>query len=216
MWPWFLLSLAGLAALIVSERRAANPLLPPELLRARVFVVANVYTLLVYAALGGVDVLPRPLPPVPGGRLHARAGVAHLPADQRVMFFLAARFGRLADRDGPRRYLTVAPLVMAAGFVLLTLVRSTNPLVPLPGVLVMAVGLAMLVAPITATALRAAPDRYAGLAAGVNTTVSRLGGLIATPILGVVITLVFAADAPDPDLDPFATHGLSRMISMRP
>ena len=122
---------------------------------------------------------------------------------------LAARFGRLADRDGPRRYLTVAPLVMAAGFVLLTLVTSTNPLVPLPGVLVMAVGLAMLVAPITATALRAAPDRYAGLAAGVNTTVSRLGGLIATPLIGVVITLVFAAAAPHPDAGPFATHAVS-------
>jgi hypothetical protein len=68
----------------------------------------------------------------------------------------------------------------------------------------------MLVAPITATALKAAPDRFAGLAAGVNTTVSRLGGLIATPILGLVITLVFVADAPNSNLDPFATHGLSQ------
>ena len=92
---------------------------------------------------------------------------------------------------------------------LLTLVQSTNPLAPLPGVLVLALGLAMLVAPITATALKAAPDRFAGLAAGVNTTVSRIGGLIATPILGVVITLVFAADAQHSDLNPFATHGLS-------
>jgi MFS family permease len=125
------------------------------------------------------------------------------------MFVLAARFGRLADRDGPRRYLMIAPLVMAAGFLLLTLVTSTNPLVPLPGVLVMALGLAMLVAPITATALRAAPDRYAGLAAGVNTTVSRLGGLIATPLIGVVITLVFAAAAPHPAAGPFATHAVS-------
>jgi hypothetical protein len=67
----------------------------------------------------------------------------------------------------------------------------------------------MLVAPITSTALKAAPDRYAGLAAGVNTTVSRLGGLIATPLLGVAITLVFASAAPHPNADPFATHVLS-------
>ena len=127
------------------------------------------------------------------------------------MFFLAARFGRLADRDGPRRYLTIAPLVMAGGLrASHASSSSTNPLVPLPGVLVLALGLAMLVAPITATALKAAPDRFAGLAAGVNTTVSRLGGLIATPILGVVITLVFAADAQHSNLDPFATHGLSQ------
>jgi hypothetical protein len=72
----------------------------------------------------------------------------------------------------------------------------------------MAFGLAMLVAPVTATALKAAPDDFAGLAAGVNTTVSRLGGLIATPILGVAITLVFAARAPNPNAGPFATHVL--------
>jgi MFS family permease len=126
-----------------------------------------------------------------------------------VMFVLASRFGRLADRDGPRLYLTVAPLVMAAGLALLTVVTSTNPLVALPGVLVFAVGLACLVAPITSTALKASPDEYVGLAAGVNTTVSRIGGLVATPLLGVVITLVFAAQTSGGSGDPFATHGLT-------
>jgi EmrB/QacA subfamily drug resistance transporter len=209
VWPWFALSLVGLVALIVSERRAADPLLPRELLRARIFVVANLYTFLVYAALGASTFfLALYLQSQAVGYTPARASLIFLPISM-VMFFLAARFGRLADRDGPRLYLTIAPLVMAAGFVLLTLVQSTNPLAPLPGVLVLALGLAMLVAPITATALKAAPDRFAGLAAGVNTTVSRIGGLIATPILGVVITLVFAADAQHSDLNPFATHGLS-------
>ena len=208
-WPWFVVSLIGLATLIVSERRAADPLLPPELLRERVSVVANVYTLLVYAALGASTFyLALYLQSQAVGYTPARASLIFLPISA-VMFFLAARFGRLADRDGPRRYLTLAPLLMAAGLVLLTFVQSTNPLVPLPGVLVLALGLAMLVAPITATALKAAPDRYAGLAAGVNTTVSRMGGLIATPILGIVITLAFVADAQHSQLDPFATHGLA-------
>jgi EmrB/QacA subfamily drug resistance transporter len=209
-WPWFVVSLIGLATLIVSERRAADPLLPPELLRERVFVVANVYTLLVYAALGASTFyLALYLQSEAVGYTPARASLIFLPISA-VMFFLAARFGRLADRDGPRRYLAVAPIVMAAGFVLLTFVTSTNPLAPLPGVLVLSLGLAMLVAPITATALKAAPDRFAGLAAGVNTTVSRIGGLIAIPIIGVVITLVFAAEAQHSHLDPFATHGLSQ------
>ncbi len=209
VWPWFAVSLAGMAALVWSERRAAEPLLPPQLLRARVFVVANVYTLLVYAALGASSFyLALYLQSQAVGYSPARASLIFVPISI-VMFFLAARFGRLADRDGPRRYLTVAPLVMAAGYGLLTLVRSTNPLAPLPGVLVLALGLAVLVAPVTATALKAAPDRFAGLAAGVNTTVSRLGGLIATPILGIVITLVFSAEAAHPHLGPFATHGLS-------
>lgn len=206
VWWSFLISLAGLVLLVVLERRSAMPLLPTELLRERVFVVANAYTLLVYAALGGTTFyLALYLQSGAVGYTPARASLVFLPISI-VMFFLASRFGRLADRDGPRRYLTLAPIVMAAGFGLLTLVTSTNPLAPLPGVLVMALGLAMLVAPITATALRAAPDRFSGLAAGVNTTVSRLGGLIATPLVGVVITLVFAASAPNPDAGPFATH----------
>jgi EmrB/QacA subfamily drug resistance transporter len=209
VWWWFAIALAGLAALVWSERRASDPLLPTELLRSRVFVVANVYTLLVYAALGASSFyLALYLQSQAVGYTPARASLVFLPISV-VMFFLAARFGRLADRDGPRLYLMVAPLVMAAGFGLLTLVRSTNPLAPLPGVLVLAAGLAVLVAPITSTALKAAPDRFAGLAAGVNTTVSRLCGLIATPILGVIITLVFAAQAAHPNQGPFATNGLS-------
>jgi len=208
-WWWFVIALAGFAALVWSERRAAMPLLPPELLRARVFVVANVYTFLVYAALGASSFyLALYLQSQAVGYSPARASLVFVPISV-VMFFLAARFGRLADRNGPRRYLTVAPLVMAVGYVLLTLVQSTNPLAPIPGVVVLAIGLAVLVAPVTATALKAAPDAFAGLAAGVNTTVSRLGGLIATPILGVVITLVFAANAEHSNNEPFATHGMS-------
>jgi MFS family permease len=167
-------------------------------------VVANLYTLVVYAALGGVTFfLALYLQSGAVGYTPSRASLVFVPISI-VMFFLAARFGRLADRQGPRRYLTAAPLVMAAGFALLGAVTTTNPLAALPGVLTLALGLAMLVAPITATALKAAPDRYAGLAAGVNTTVSRIGGLIATPLLGVVITLVFAARAAHHDVDPFA------------
>src|SRR5215467_6852790 len=206
VWPAFVVALAGLGLLVGVERRSATPLLPTELLRERVFVVANVYTLLVYAALGGSTFyLALYLQSAAVGYSPARASLIFLPISI-VMFVLAPRFGRLADRDGPRRYLTLAPLVMAVGFLLLTLIRSTNPLVPLPGVIVMSVGLAMLVAPITSTALRAAPDRFAGLAAGVNTTVSRLGGLIATPLVGVIITLVFTASASPSDADPFAKH----------
>jgi predicted MFS family arabinose efflux permease len=206
VWWVFVVSLLGLALFALTERRAATPLIPVELLRARVFVVANVYTLLVYAALGGSTFyLALYLQSGAVGYSPARASLIFLPISL-VMFFLAPRFGRLADQHGPRLYLAAAPLVMACGLALLTLVTSTNPLAPLPGVVVLALGLAMLVAPITSTALRAAPDEYAGIAAGVNTTVSRIGGLIATPILGVVITLVFAHAATSHAGDPFAAH----------
>ncbi len=85
------------------ERRSASPLLPPELLRRRLFVVANVYTLLVYAALGGTTFyLALYLQSRAVGYTPARASLIFLPISI-VMFLLAARFGRLADRDGPRR-----------------------------------------------------------------------------------------------------------------
>ena len=209
VWWAFAVAVAGVGFLAVSERRSANPLLPDRLIRARLFVVANLYTFLVYAALGGSTFyLALYLQSAAVGYSPSRASLVFLPISI-VMFVLASRFGRLADRDGPRLYLTVAPLVMAAGLALLTVVTSTNPIVALPGVLVFAVGLACLVAPITSTALKASPDEYVGLAAGVNTTVSRIGGLVATPLLGVVITLVFAAQTSGGSGDPFATHGLT-------
>lgn len=206
VWWAFVVSLLGLGMFAVSERRSENPLLPVELLRARDFVVANVYTLLVYAALGGSTFyLALYLQSGAVGYTPAEASLVFVPISV-VMFFLAPRFGRLADEHGPRRYLAAAPLVMATGMLLLTLVTSTNILAPLPGVLVFSLGLAILVAPITSTALRAAPDRYAGIAAGVNTTVSRIGQLIATPLLGVVITLVFAHATGTDAAEPFARN----------
>jgi EmrB/QacA subfamily drug resistance transporter len=204
----FALAAAGAILFVVSELRGENPLLPLELLRSRVFVVANVYTLVVYAALvGGTFYLALYLQSAAVGYTPARASLVFVPTSV-LVFFLATRFGKLADRHGPRRYLIAAPLVMAVGLALLTLVTSTDPLAPAAGVLVFGLGIAILVAPVTATALKAAPDRYAGLAAGLNTTASRLGGLIAIPVLGVAITLVFAAAAGG-HADPFATRGLT-------
>ena len=95
LWA-FGLSLAGLALFVVSERRGANPILPLELLRSRVFVAANVYTLLVYAALGGSSFyLALYLQSGAAGYSPSRASLVFVPISL-VMFVLAARFGRLA------------------------------------------------------------------------------------------------------------------------
>jgi MFS family permease len=74
----------------------------------------------------------------------------------------------------------------------------------LPGLVLYGLGLSMLVAPITSAALTTAPGRYSGLAAGVNSTFSRLGSLLAIAILGVVVSLVFDARTDDAELVPFA------------
>jgi MFS family permease len=74
----------------------------------------------------------------------------------------------------------------------------------LPGLLLYGLGLSMIVAPITAAAMTAAPERYSGVAAGVNSTFSRLGSLFAIAVLGLVVSLVFAARTDDPSLVPLA------------
>jgi EmrB/QacA subfamily drug resistance transporter len=201
----FILSPVALGAFVWNERRSANPLLPTALLRERVFVVANVCTFVVYATLGASTFyLALYLQSDAVGYTPVLASLVFIPISV-IMFFLAARFGRLADRDGPRRYLTLGPIVMA----LFMLATSTRLLQIVPGMVVFALGLSITVAPITSTALKAAPARLSGLAAGVNTTVSRMGGLIATPLLGVIISVVFASHAGGSGANPFATTGMT-------
>ena len=207
--PWIGLTVAGAAVFAFRQLRSPAPLVPRTLFRERLFLVANLCTFLVYAALGASTFyLALFLQSQDVGYTPLRASLVFVPVSV-LMFFLAARFGRLADRDGPRRYLTLGPLAMAAGMLLFTLVTDTNPLRPVPGVLLFAFGLSMTVAPITSTALKAAPASESGVAAGVNTTVSRLGGLLATPVLGIVIVAVFSASTGAHHGDPFATSGMS-------
>ena len=144
-------------------------------------------TLLVYAALGALFFfLSLQLQTVLGfGPL--LAGLATLPITI-LMLLLAARGGRLAARIGPRLPMTVGPLVCAAGAALLAGVDadSTYWTGVLPGVTVFGLGLTLLVAPLTATVLEAAPDRYAGVASGVNNAVARAGSLLAVAALPAV------------------------------
>lgn len=109
------------------------------------------------------------------------------------MIALAARFGRLADQHGPRLYLTAGPFLVGIGVLLILPVTDKGDFWTwgIASVIVFAFGLAMLVAPITSTALKSAPAEYAGIASGVNSTVSRLGNLIAVAGVGAVVSVVY-------------------------
>lgn len=192
VWWAFLLAACSFVAFLLVERRVDSPMLPFELFRRRNFAAANAETFVVYAALGGVLVYFT-LYLQFLGFTPFEAGLANVPTSL-VMILLAARFGRLADRHGPRRYLTIGPLLVGAGTLLFLPMAEESDFwaFGLPGLLLFALGLAMLVAPITATALSAAPADYAGIASGVNSTISRLGNLLAVAVIGLVVTLVFA------------------------
>ena len=101
------------------------------------------------------------------------------------------RSGALAQRIGPRIPLTVGPLVIAAGMLLLTAVEPGSTYLGgvLPAVLVFGAGLTLVVAPVTATVLAAAEERHSGIASGINNAVSRVGGLLAVAVLPLIAGL---------------------------
>ena len=175
---------------VVDERRSDHPMLPLGIFADRTFSAANAMTLVVYAALGAVlFFLVLQLQTV-GGYGALAAGLATLPITV-CMLLLASRGGALASRIGPRIPMSVGPLVMAAGTLLLLRVGAdvTYWSDVLPGLTVFGLGLALMVAPLTATVLAAAPDEHAGIASGVNNAVARAGSLLAVAALPVAVGL---------------------------
>jgi MFS family permease len=196
-WWAFVVAGAALAAFVEVERRTAEPMLPFSLFRRRNFAFANAQTFLVYGALGGMffffTIYLQFL-----GFSPLAAGLANVPSSV-VMILLSSRFGRIADERGPRLLLTVGPMLVAAGMVLFSFMRSKTGFwaFGVPGLVVFATGLSMVVAPITSTALGSAPERFSGIASGLNQTVSRLGNLLAVAALGLVVLLVYRAQGGD-------------------
>jgi EmrB/QacA subfamily drug resistance transporter len=177
----------GIAALLAAgavETRRSSPIVDLSLFRRRPFGAANAETFIVYAALGGsLFLLPLQLQTVLGWPPLA-AGAALLPTTV-LLLLLSSAMGRLAERIGPRIPMTAGPLLVALGLVLL------SRLAPgagygrdvLPGAIVMGLGLAMTVAPLTATVLAAAPEERAGVASAINNQVARTGSLLAVALL---------------------------------
>ncbi|WP_225725745.1 MULTISPECIES: MFS transporter [unclassified Nocardia] len=182
-----LLAVAGLvllAAFVVVERRSDHPLVPPSLFRSRVFTAANLVTLAVYAALGGVFFLLTLELQLVAGYSPLLAGAATVPITL-LMLVLSAPAGRWAQAHGPRIPMTIGPLLAAAGLLLLLRIgRETAYLTDvLPGVLVFGLGLSALVAPLTGAVLGAVPSSEAGIASGVNNAVARTAQLLAVAAL---------------------------------
>jgi MFS family permease len=206
LWWAFLVSAAALAVFVVVERRVDEPMLPFELFRRRNFAVANLETFLVYAALYGFFVFFTLYLQFLGFSPF-EAGLINIPSSA-VMILLAARFGALADRQGPRLYLTLGPALIGAGTLVFLLVDEKSDFwtAGIASLVIFSLGLAMMVAPITATALKSAPEQYAGIASGVNSTVSRLGSLLAIAVIGLVISLVFDSRTDVPGAVPLAKN----------
>ncbi len=207
VWGAALGGVAALAAFVLHERRTANPMLPLTLFRERNFAVGNVTTFTQYAGLGGgLFLIGLFLQQV--ARYSALAAGASLLPVTLLMFTLSPPAGRLAGRFGPRAFMTAGPLACAGGFALLVL--RVTPNAPyatevLPAVILFGVGLALTVAPLTATVLGAVDERRSGVASGVNNQIARVAGLIAVAALGAFVAGRFGAALDD----QLAGHPLS-------
>jgi EmrB/QacA subfamily drug resistance transporter len=183
----------GIVALIafpIIEHRRRHPLVPLGIFRSRQFSGANLTTFAVYAGLGVATFLLVLQLQTVLGYSAIEAGSALLPITVFMLLF-SARFGRLAQRIGPRLPMTIGPFVVAIGLLLLSFVEDGTSYWTgvLPAVCVLGFGLAITVAPLTAAVLAAVDDHHVGVASGVNNAVARVAGLLAVAVLPAVAGL---------------------------
>jgi EmrB/QacA subfamily drug resistance transporter len=174
----------ALAAFLLVERRVAEPMLPLRLFRIRTFSVANAVTFVVYAALGATGFLLGVTLQLGLGYSPVEAGAATLPITLFLLLF-SSRVGGLVPRLGGRLLLTAGSVVMAWGLLLLGRIDEHSHYWTgvLPGVLVFAAGLVLVVAPVTTTVLGDVGAEHSGAASGTNNAVARIGSLIAVAVL---------------------------------
>jgi EmrB/QacA subfamily drug resistance transporter len=173
-----------LGAFVWWERHTAHPMLPLDLFASPQFSATNAVTFVIYGAIGGaLFLLPIQLQQV-AGYSALQAGVSLLPVTA-IMLLLSARSGALAARIGPRLQMSAGPVVVGLGMALFARIDAAGSYVTtvLPAVTVLGLGLAVTVAPLTATALSSARSSHAGMASAVNNDVARAAGLIAVAVL---------------------------------
>ena len=187
------LGTALLPVLVLYERTRDHPIVPLGMFANRNLAVANVATFFVYAGLYGTFFYVSLYAQTALGASATIAGALFVPITV-LLFFLSPYAGRLNDRYGPRWLMCFGPLGAAAGLVIAAMTGFGQLwTVLVPGIIVFGIGLGFTVAPVTATAIGSAEERYSGAASGFNNAVSRIAGLLAIAIMGVVVVQLWQA-----------------------
>ncbi|KQR89300.1 MFS transporter [Microbacterium sp. Leaf179] len=188
IWMPGVIGAAAFVGFLVRQRVARDPMMPLDLFRARNFWAGNLATAFVYAALSLNGFVVSVYLQQGAGLPATLAGLASLPSTL-LMIALSSRMGALAGRFGPRLFMTLGPLAMAAGSLLLLTVGEDFDYWTqvLPGIVVFGLGLTATISPLTAAVLGAIDTERSGIASAVNNAVSRVAGLLAIAGVSAVV-----------------------------
>lgn len=182
-----IVGIASFAAFLWWERRHSNPMLPLSLFRVRNFGMGNIATVFIYGALSVGFFAITVFIQQSAGFSATLAGLAALPSTL-IMLALSSWFGKLAGIHGPRLFMTAGPIIAGVGFALMTTASLDFNywLHIFPGIVLVGLGLAVTVAPLTSGILGAIDPAHAGIGSAVNNAVSRVAGLVAVALIGIV------------------------------
>ncbi len=198
----------ALAPLMILRR---DPLIPPQLFRSRNFTITNISTFLIYGALYVVFAYQALFLQGTLGYSALASGLSGMPISL-ALAFLSTTFGHLAGKRGPRWFMAIGPALMAVGLLWLTRIPASSSawharidapasLIPssgylidvLPAMLVFALGISILVAPLTTALMGSVPTRNSGLASAINNAISRIGPLLAGAVIFIGVSASFYA-----------------------